>query len=830
MPRNKRFHLVCNAHLDPVWLWEWQEGVAEALSTFRTAAELCEQNDTFVFNHNEAILYKWVQQYEPQLFKRIQKLVKAGRWHIMGGWYLQPDCNIPSGESFIRQILAGRTYFKKHFDVEPTTAINFDPFGHSRGLVQILAKSGYDSYLFGRPTRDDAFELPGDDFVWVGFDGSQVLATRFDGWYNSPLGKAREKIQRWLDKNGDHATGIILWGVGNHGGGPSRLDLRRVNRLIEQYGDGQLIHSTPEAYFKDLRRSRNRLPKVERSLNPCCIGCYTSMIRVKQAHRQLENEIYSLEKMASAASVQGLMKYPGEEIDQALEDLLFCEFHDILPGSSIQPVEEYALQRLHRGLATASDAKARTFFALASGQPKARSGEIPILVYNPHPHQLDRIVECEFSLPDFNDSGTFTAVQVYHNGKPVPTQVEKEHSTLPVDFRKHVVFQAPLPASQMSRFDCRLSIIDKKPPPRLKARRGRITFRNKRMQVVINTRTGLIDRYRVDGVDYVQSGAFQPLVIADDADPWSMFKASFRRKIGRFKLMPKAAGTRFSGLEKGQIDSVRVIEDGPVRSVIEAVLAYNNSFICQQYKLPKQGTEIEIQTRVHWNEKDKMLKLSIPVVGDQCDYLGQVACGVERLADDGSEVVAQKWVAVVNRKNRTALTCINDGVYGSDFSKDGLRITLLRSPAYSAHHPLQLAKDRYLPRIDQGERLFKFWINADKAGKRLDAVDREALAHNEKPFALSFYPSGEGSKPKPLAILSDPVVQITAIKKAQTGNDLIIRLFEPTGRKRTTTVTLPTIPKKIKLELDPFEIKTLKINPATGKWVEVSLIEKPLRR
>ena len=124
-----------------------EEGVAAAVSTFRTAADLCDEFDGFIFNHNESILYQWVEEYEPQLFERIQRLVKEGKWHIMGGWHLQPDCNMPSGESFIRQILLGKTYFAQKFGKEPTTAINFDPFGHSRGLVQILAKSGYDSYL-----------------------------------------------------------------------------------------------------------------------------------------------------------------------------------------------------------------------------------------------------------------------------------------------------------------------------------------------------------------------------------------------------------------------------------------------------------------------------------------------------------------------------------------------------------------------------------------------------------------------------------------------------------------------------------------------------------
>jgi len=167
-------HLVCNAHLDPVWLWEWEEGAAEAVSTFRTAADLCEEFEGFVFNHNEVVLYQWIEEYEPELFERIQKLVEAGKWHIMGGWYLQPDCNMPSGEGLVRQILAGREYFWKKFGVRPTTAINFDAFGHTRGLVQILAKSGYDSYLHCRPTNID-YPQQEHDYIWVGYDGSEIL-------------------------------------------------------------------------------------------------------------------------------------------------------------------------------------------------------------------------------------------------------------------------------------------------------------------------------------------------------------------------------------------------------------------------------------------------------------------------------------------------------------------------------------------------------------------------------------------------------------------------------------------------------------------------------
>lgn len=821
--------MICNAHLDPVWLWEWQEGAAEAISTFRTAADLIEEFPGFVFNHNEVILYKWVEEYEPALFKRIQRLVRAGKWHIMGGWHLQPDCNMPSGESFVRQILMGKTYFKEKFGVEPTTAINFDPFGHTQGLVQILAKSGYDSYLFCRPDKRD-LDLPNHDFIWQGYDGSRVYGSRVVGWYNSQLGKVAKKIHDWQKDHPNPDFGAMLWGVGNHGGGASRVDLKAIRGLQRTLKQADLIHSTPEAYFKEVRRTRGTLKVVDRDLNPWGVGCYSSMVRIKQQHRRLENELYATEKMAATAAGQGLMAYPRAELDDATCDLMHSEFHDILPGSSIQPVEDSSLRLMARGLETLARIKARTFFALAAGQPKAKPDEIPILVYNPHPYPVRTIVECEFQLADANWKDEFTMPTVYRAGKPVPSQAEKELSNLPLDWRKRMVFDVELAPSQMNRFDCRLKVLPRKPAPKLKESNGRIRFKTKELEVIVNTRTGLIDRYRIDGVDYVGRNAFQPLVMKDNEDPWGMTVRSFRKLAGRFKLLSRDRGTRFSGVTQGLLPSVRVIEDGEVRSVIEAVFGYGDSFICQRYKLPKRGTEIEVETRVHWNEKDKMLKLSVPTTGTAPEYRGQVAFGVATLPSDGEEAVAQTWVAVVSKKDNQALTCINDSIYGSDFAPaDGLRLTLMRSPAYSGHPLLErtiMPQDRYSPRQDQGERLFRFWFNGDRVARRLSAVDREALVRNETPFALSFNPPGMGKRPKPGVLLDDDVVQLSAVKHANRGDDLIVRLFEPTGRERTVTLTIPFTRTRAKVKLGAFEIKTLRVNARTGKAREVDLMER----
>jgi len=266
------------------------------------------------------------------------------------------------------------------------------------------------------------------------------------------------------------------------------------------------------------------------------------------------------------------------------------------------------------------------------------------------------------------------------------------------------------------------------------------------MEIEIGMDTGLIETYRVDGKDVLKPGAARMLVVADSPDPWAMRVSRFRQVRGSFKLLSPRKSAWLAAIPAAELAPVRVIEDGPVRMVIEALFGYGNSFLVMRYKLPRQGAEVEIEARVHWNEKARMLKLSLPFAGDSARLLGQVAYGIEDLPHDGKEVIAQKWLALVG-KHGSALTVVNDRSYGADCRRGELRLSLLRSPAYAAHPIMErpiLPVDRYSPRIDQGERLFRFWIQGGPAADRLEAIDREALAHNARPMALSFFPRRAG--------------------------------------------------------------------------------------
>ncbi len=642
-------------------------------------------------------------------------------------------------------------------------------------------------------------------------------------------------MEKWLQENRQRKTGLLLWGIGDHGGGPSRLDLTRLQELIAENPDCLIRHGKPEDYFRALRKKQDTLPRYAKDLNPWAVGCYTTMAQVKQKHRLLESFYFLTEKMATSAACQGLLSYPHRELRLALEDLLFSEFHDILPGSSVFKVEAHALQRMDHGLELLARLRARAFFALLSGQQRAEEGEFPVFVYNPHPYPVSETVICEFQPQEPNPNrNTFWLPELKdENGALIPFQLEKESANISVDQRKRVVFQAELKPCQMNRFSCRLKEVKAKPAMNIKPA-NLLKLKSEYSEVVIDSESGLVEAYRVNGLDFLKPGSFRALVVEDYADPWGMLVRSFRKVKGSFALMSKEESARFAAVDKYELEPVRIIEDGPVRTVVEALFKYNNSTLCQRYKVPKKGAEFELELRVFWNEKDRMLKLSVPTLFQRSSCRGQVAYGVEDFEREGEELVAQKWVGVISEDEQQALTVINSGTHGFDFAGGELRLSLLRSAAYAAHPvgpgiPL-VRQDRFEPRIDQGERTFRFWVNGGDASSRLSHVEREAQVKNEPPFSLVCSPPGKGKKPLPGIIINDSVVEMTAFKTAEKKPWLIIRLFEPTGQARETQVTVPCLGLSFDVSLKAFEVKSLAVDIASSKVFEVDLMERRLKK
>lgn len=821
----KRVHLVANAHLDPVWLWRWQEGCSEALSTFQTVAEMTDEFEGFEFNHNESILYEWVKDNSPALFEKLKKAVQEGKWNIIGGWYLQPDCNMPSGESIVRNIEKGKRFFKKEFGKEPTTAINFDSFGHSKGLVQILNQANYDSYVVCRPAKDD-FPFENQDFVWEGLNGSQIIVHRSDENYNSVWGHVAEELTEFLPKKADEEVTLFLWGVGDHGGGPSRKDLRDLKELIEKDENYCIIHSSPEAYFEELKKTSTNMPRVTAGLNPVAPGCYTSQIRVKQKHRELENEIYSTEKMAAAAQVLCGREYPKKAFDDAVQALLFSEFHDALPGSGSPLVEEDTLRILNYGLEIMSRTKHYSALALAKGERRVEDGTSVILFYNPHPYDITGVFECETGLPKQNWTTDFMYPVVKFNGEEIPCQAEKECSNFNIDWRKKVVVQATLKAFSMNRMDVSWRPLPKRPSFDEIVSKPEFVFDNGKMKVVIDTRTGLLSEYSVGGKIYLTKGSMRLSCYDDTFNPWGI-RQRVEAAQRDFHLLTDHAASDYCGLREKVIPAVRVIEDGAVRTTVEAVFGMGESKAYIRYKLPKNGDGFEVETGVLFLEKEKYLKLILNTPEGEKTFKGQIMFGREELYKE-CETVSQKWCMVENTEDKTSVAVINNGTHGADLVGNEIGITLLRSAGYSAADFTMgktLQEEQWAPRMEQGERFYKFYIQGGTSTEMNENIDRMAQHFNEQPYGFSYCPPGEGEPVSSLMQIDNPRVMVSAIKKSEDSEGYIIRLYEGSGEAAEAKITFPAHKLEKAISFNGFEIKTFLWNPETGDFKETSLVE-----
>ncbi len=790
----KQVHLICNAHIDPIWQWDWQEGAGVVLSTFRSAVNLAKEFD-YVFCHNEAAIYRYVEEYDPALFEEIKALVKAGKWHIMGGWHLQPDCNMPSGESMTRQILEGKRYFMDKFGVFPTTAINFDSFGHSVGLVQIIAKCGQDSYICCRPDSYAYIETT-RQFIWEGLDGSRIKVMRaFDGGYSSPMGNSLAAIQNKANAQPED-TVCVLWGVGNHGGGPSRKDLADIAAYMQEGEHLCLIHSTPEQFFASI----DPTTVANHSLRISMPGCYTSMGKIKRKHVQLENELYMAEKMLSAACISGaLAEYPEQKLHEITEDLLDAEFHDVLPGSSIQSGEDNGLKLLDHGLLEAERLKTRAFFAMALDQKVAGEGEYPILVYNSNATPLSDNVEFELMLADQNWSDSYTHIIVKdEDGNEIPSQCIKEESNLALDWRKRVTFKAEVPPMSMRRYGAYARVLPEKPGEKC----ADTVFDNGHKRVVIDGKTGLLTSFSLDGKEYVHD-AFSLCMFDDNPDPWAMQPFQLPR-LGTgeraFTLMQQPDGV-FAGLSP-----LSVIEDGDIYLGVEAFFSCDNTRARVLYKIYKNNDLVDVDVSLFLGDINKFIKLKVPY-STTGTLIGQTAFGTEPLYMDTQENVSQRFIALDD--GGTCTTVLNNCIYGSHFENNALYLSLCRGVTYCAHpipgRPI-LPEGRFTKKIDQGESAYSFRLGVF-ARKELENA---AQGFNHKPYVLNVFPTGSAHPAtKPFAIdLGNDALNLVTLKRADdTKQTYILRLLNNTPAAESATLTL--CGAQLPLTFGAYEVKTV---------------------
>jgi alpha-mannosidase len=288
--------MIGNAHIDPVWLWQWQEGYQEVRATFRSAIDRLAEYPDFVFTCDSIVFFEWVEEHDPELFARIRDRIAEGRWQVIGGWWLEPDCNIPAGESLVRHALYGQRYLRERLGITATTGANLDSFGHTAQIPQLLRKSGMDSYVFLRPGPHE-LELPGPIFRWESPDGSQVTAYRIPHEYCAPRDDLGEHVEKALATvPAEPPELMVFYGVGNHGGGPTKANLDQIARMGEN-GGPRLELSSLRSFFDSVG---DRFPTWKGELQHHAPGCYTTHSGIKRWNRRAENLLQRAETSSSS--------------------------------------------------------------------------------------------------------------------------------------------------------------------------------------------------------------------------------------------------------------------------------------------------------------------------------------------------------------------------------------------------------------------------------------------------------------------------------------------------------------------------------------------------
>ncbi len=865
MTKQKCF-LVCNAHLDPVWLWPWEEGLAEAISTFRVAADFIDEHPDFVFNHNESLLYEWVERNDPELFDRIRRHVQSGRWHIAGGAYLQPDLIAASGESVIRQFLIGRRYFAVKFGVEPRVAHNFDTFGHPQGLIQILAGCGFDAYVFCRPNAGQQ-PLPVGSFRWRHASGVEIVARRSDDHYitqgeirRQMLGSAVQGNENDLDNDEREGSWpahyraaegdfMFLWGLGNHGGGPTREEYAQFPAMRADFPNVEFIESTTDAFFAHTLQLRGRanLPVITGDFNQIHEGCYTSMIRVKQEHRRLENLAHLTEKLCAVAWWQGRREYPAKDLEVAWKDILFAEFHDVLPGSGIPQVEADSLKMLGHAEEILRRKKAEAMIALLHDEPLTDREVTPFFVFNPHNWTVTREIEVEYGTA--RQAGTDAIVRtILCDGTPVEAQFEKGDLNLDNpswgEWRQKAVFRTAIPPLSYKRFDAEYRILPpaavrRWQPPSMPAG-TRLTVAGCAMQVDVNLTTGLIDRLSAEGRGQLRPGAFCPRIFDDIPHSWNA-AGTWNPSRETFRLATPAETARLLNSEAinpgytQTMPPVRIIEDGPVRTVVEALFVAGRSTLTQRYKINKQSPVLEIELDLFWAEQDKMFKLGFApaapltrVHAEKCYSIDDETAAVNR---PDRERTYQHFLRLCDADDSGGLGVISHGTHGYH-QQDGVTwLSVLRSPAYGCMDVApdwQRYRQRRIPHHDQGERQARFTFVFGDAAAADERMARKAYEYNVGFEQFVYYPTRRASEPvRPVSFITtdrDNVI-LAALKKAEDGEALILRFWEVAGRETAFTLTVGG--QCFELRIGGHRLQTFRLDRATGELSATDLLERP---
>jgi len=762
----EKYTLYCTgySHMDLAWKWPWIESVEVVKKTTESVLNIMERFPEFRYSMGQAHAYEWMEKYEPVLFRKIQQKVKEGRWEIIGGQWVEPDGNLPSGESFVRQSLYAKRYFREKFGVDVKVCWMPDSFGFNWNLPQILSRAGIEAFITTRVDLNDTRNFPHRQFWWQGPDGSRVLVyLPRDGYMHNLVGW--QLVDFLNEEKAEFNSGkeLVLYGVGNHGGGPTMEMLERARRAQQAPAFPEMKLSTSHEFFEAVtEKEKESIPVWHSELYlERFRGCFTTQARTKWHNRHGQVEIKSAEKLASLATMYGY-EYPRKWIFDVWRTILFNQFHDVLPGTSINAVyhdteREY---KAARELSTLiSERSIETLFAQTDTQGPGKA----LIIFNPlswprsGPVFLnldDRQINHEWLIVD--DMGNPVPSQTVHRSE---TKADLLFIAKDVPSLGYVVFhlveQSPAAANTYLKFD-------------------RSSLENAYLKVKIDQSSGLIREITNQQSDrrVLSNEKGNRLQILNDLahDAWNM----------RFGEDPVV------NLEQPR--EITLEEYGPVRATIKVVHAFSgeqkakptedfpSSFFTQYISLYAGLPYLEVRNEVMWWENNKVLKVSFPVniKADSARYeipYGSITrpTGFNTAFEKARyEVPAQRWADLSDGEYGVAL--INDSKHGYDIKENIIRLTLLRSP------------DNPDPLADRGYQRFSYALYPHAGDFVQGRVVQKGLEFNEPLIVYTGEEhSGELEKNHSFIQISPSTVVMNVLKLAEEDNDFVIRVVETAG-------------------------------------------------
>ena len=793
---------IGNSHIDMAWLWPWTETVEVVRNTFGTALDLMNEYPDFKFTASTAQAYTWIEEKYPEMFKQIQQRVKEGRWEVIGGMWVEPDLNMPDGESLVRQILYGKNYFKAKFNVDVKIGWNPDSFGYNWQLPQIYKRSGIDYFVTQKLLWAHEYTtFPYRIFYWQSPDGSKIL-TYFPSDYANPidpLKMARDSSvygpAMWKYNGGTNSAPsdglrmMYLYGVGDHGGGPTRNDLDTALRW--QKSDvvyPKLQFSSATDFFADLRQheSELKLPTWDGELYfQYHRGVQTTQSETKRGNRKNEVLILNAEKLASIDSLFGVA-YPQPAFDTSWEKILFNQFHDILPGSGIGINYVDAARKYAETSRFSNDTIHAALGDIAS---RVKSDGVSVLVFNPLSWPRTEAVEVEAQLPKLGASVTV----VDSNNAEVPSEViSRDPQTGRV---RLLILASDVPAMGYQV----LQVL-----PERTGLAGSHTARNARagltatatslenefLKLTVDPATGCITsvfdkRSNTEALAPAVQGPGAPPTLSDGKPCGNLLQA-FVDKPKRWDAWNVDADFIDHHTDLLQAEEVKLIENTPLRAVIRVRHKWQNSEFVQDLTMYEGVPRVDVHMQADWHEKHILLKVAFPLNLRSDKATFEIPYGtVERPTTRNTpaeksqfEVPALRWGDISDATHGFSL--LNDSKYGYDAKDNVLRLSLLRAPEWPD------------PNADQGHHEFTYSLYPHAGTWREAMTVREGYDLNYPLLAVSTtqHPGTLPAQHSFFGIKEDNVV-ITAVKQAADGSGTVIRFYEWAGKKGDVHLSLP---------------------------------------